>query len=150
MPFAPAGPPEHVIRDSLGRAAENTEQPVDTDPRRPDQDCRYRSLPAQRIHGEPPSLILRWTDGIPLLAARIGQFRWLGAALVGFGIYVYVSSAARLLRSRTSAIPGAKPAVLVTDGWYACTRHPLRLGVVAILLGEAMLFSSPWRCWATR
>lgn len=89
-----------------------------------------------------PVLILRWTDGIPLFATNIGQFRWLGAALVGFGVYLYVSSAARLLRSDTSAIPGAKPTVLVTDGWYGRTRHPLLLGIVMILLGVAMLFSS--------
>lgn len=53
-----------------------------------------------------------------------------------------MSSAARLLRSHTSAIPGSEPAVLVTDGWYARTRHPLLLGVVTILVGEAALFSS--------
>ncbi len=56
---------------------------------------------------------------------------------------LYASSAARLLRSDTSAIPGAKPAVLITDGWYARTRNPLLLGVVTILLGEAVLFLSP-------
>lgn len=89
-----------------------------------------------------PVLIHRWTEGIPLLATPIGQLRWLGAALVGFGIYLYVWSAARLLRSQTSAIPGVIPAVLVTDGWYGRTRHPLLLGVVTILLGEAILFSS--------
>ena len=90
-----------------------------------------------------PVLILRWTDGIPLLTTNIGQFRWLGAALAGFGTYLYITSAARLLQSHTSAIPGAKPAFLVTGGWYARTRNPLLLGVVTILLGEAVLFSSP-------
>jgi len=90
-----------------------------------------------------PVVILRWTGESPLLLAGIGPSRWLGAAPIGFGAYLYVSSAARLLRSHTSAIPGAKPAVLVTDGWYARTRNPLLLGVVAILAGEAVLFLSP-------
>ena len=90
-----------------------------------------------------PALILQRTRGIPQLAADIGQLRWLGAALAIFGIYLYVWSAACLLRSRTSAVPGAKPTVLVTDGWYARTRHPLLLGVVMILLGETVFFSSP-------
>ena len=90
-----------------------------------------------------PTLILRHVQGIPRLTADIGQFRWLGAALAAFGIYLYGWSAAHLLQSRTSAIPGAKPTVLVTDGWYARTRHPLLLGVVTILLGEAVFFSSP-------
>ena len=89
-----------------------------------------------------PVLILRGTENIPLLAMNIGPFRWLGAALVCFGVYLYVLSAARLLRSHTSAIPGVKPAVLITDGWYARTRHPLLLGVVTILLGESIFFSS--------
>lgn len=88
------------------------------------------------------ALILRWTDGIPLLAMNLGPFRWLGAAFVGFGVYLYVSAAACLLRHRTSAIPGAAPTVLVREGWYAHTRHPLLLGVVTILIGEAVLFSS--------
>lgn len=47
-----------------------------------------------------PVLILRWTDGIQPLATDIGHFRWLGAALVGFGIY--------LVRVVGSA-PAAKP-----------------------------------------
>ena len=89
-----------------------------------------------------PALILRWTDGILLLAASLGHWRWLGALLAGFGLYLYSWSAAHLLRSRTAAVPGARPTVLVTDGWYARTRHPLLLGVVAILFGEAVFFSS--------
>ena len=89
-----------------------------------------------------PIVILRWTGSSPLLATGIGPLRWLGAALFGFGAYLYLSSAGRLLRSDTSAIPAAKPAVLVTDGWYARTRNPLLLGVVTILLGEAVLFLS--------
>ena len=89
-----------------------------------------------------PALILRRTAGLSMLGVDVGQARWLGVALAGCGIYLYVWSAARLLRSRTSAIPGGKPAVLVTDGWYALTRHPLLLGVVMILLGEALFFES--------
>ena len=90
-----------------------------------------------------PIAILRWTGGSPFPATGIGPLRWLGAAVIGFGAYLYLSSAGRLLRSDTAAIPAAKPAVLVTDGWYARTRNPLLLGVVAILLGEAVLFLSP-------
>ena len=45
-------------------------------------------------------------------------------------------------RRRTSAIPGKEATVLVTHGWYGRIRHPLLLGVVAILFGEAVFFSS--------
>ena len=91
-----------------------------------------------------PLVILQWADDVSsLMPYDIGPLRWLGAAVVGFGIYLYSSTASRLRRSHTPAIPGAKPTVLVTDGWYARTRHPLLLGVVSILFGEAVLFSSP-------
>ena len=70
-----------------------------------------------------PIAILRWTGASPLLPTGVGASRWPGAALIGFGAYLCVS-AGRLLRRGTSAIPGAKPAVLVTDGWYARTRNP--------------------------
>ena len=90
-----------------------------------------------------PALILRQTNSIVMLAVDIGQFRWLGAATAGFGIYLYGSAAAHLLRNHTSASPGAKPTVLIVDGWYARTRHPLLLGIVIILVGEAVFFSSP-------
>lgn len=88
-------------------------------------------------------LVILWSTGAsPLPTTDIGQLRWLGAAAAAFGAYLYVSSAARLLRSDTSATPGARPSVLVTDGWYARTRNPLLLGVVTILVGEAVLFWS--------
>ena len=104
-------------------------------------------LTAAALHGVftvgLPALVLRHTQGTAPLAVDIGQSRWLGVALAAFGFYLYVWSAAHLLRSRTSAIPGAKPTILVTDGWYGRTRHPLLFGVVTILLGEAVFFSSP-------
>ena len=106
------------------------------------------ALAAVALHGVftvgIPTLILRHTGGIPLLTVDIGQFRWLGAASGGLGVYLYLWSVSRLLRESTSAVPGTAPSVLVTDGWYAYTRHPLLLGVVLILLGEAVFFSSPW------
>ena len=90
-----------------------------------------------------PGMIPRWTGGSPPLALDIGRFRWLGAPLPGFGVYLYVWSAVHLLPGDTSAVPGARPTALVTDRWYSRTRNPLPLGVVTILLGEAALFSSP-------
>ena len=103
-------------------------------------------LAAALLHGALtvglPIAILRWTGDSPLLATGIGPLHWPGAALIAFGAYLYLSCAGHLLRSETSAIPATKPAVLVTDGWYARTRNPLLLGVVTILLGEAVLFVS--------
>lgn len=89
-----------------------------------------------------PALILGLTRGLAILNPGIGPGRWLGAGLGGFGIYLYLWSAVHLLRRRTSAVPGKEATVLVTHGWYGRTRHPLLLGVVAILFGEAVFFSS--------
>lgn len=89
-----------------------------------------------------PALILGLTRDLAMFNPDIGPARWLGAGLAGFGVYLYVWSAAHLLRRRTSAVPGREATVLVTQGWYGRTRHPLLLGVVAILLGEAVFFSS--------
>lgn len=89
-----------------------------------------------------PALILDRTQGLAVLNPDIGPARWLGAGLAGFGIHLYLWSAVHLLRRRTSAVPGKEATVLVTHGWYGRTRHPLLLGVVVILLGEAVFFSS--------
>ncbi len=89
-----------------------------------------------------PALILQRTGAIPLPSVDIGFLRWLGVPVAGFGFYLYLWAVGRLLRRQTSAIPGIAPSVLVTDGWYGRTRHPLLLGVVLILLSEAVFFSS--------
>ena len=89
-----------------------------------------------------PLLVLRLTAGPAILNPDIGAARWLGAGLGAFGIYLYLWSAVHLLRRGTSAVPGTEATVLVTHGWYGRTRHPLLLGVVTILSGEAVFFSS--------
>ena len=89
-----------------------------------------------------PSLIVVWTREQAWLLVELGPGRWLGAGAVLFGAYLYIWSLLRLVRRQTSAIPGARPSVLQVDGWYARVRHPLLLGVVLILLGEAALFES--------
>lgn len=89
-----------------------------------------------------PSLILRSVEGVLLPSTDIGILRWLGVPVAGFGFYLYLWAAIRLVRRQTSAIPGVAPTVLVTDGWYGRTRHPLLFGVILILLAEAVFFSS--------
>lgn len=88
-----------------------------------------------------PWLILRYTGGASgshdLTALRLS-----GIALISFGIYLYVWSVRRLLERQTSAIPGLAPTKLETTGWYGRVRHPLLLGIVAVMIGEAALFAS--------
>ncbi len=89
-----------------------------------------------------PWLIVRATSQIAWLHIPLGPLRWIGAIGIGFGAYLYVSSLAHLLTLRTAALPGEEPIRLVTSGWYARVRHPLLLGIVLILLGEAAAFRS--------
>jgi len=88
-----------------------------------------------------PWVLLARTATWPRLP--IGPLRWIGAGCIVFGAYLYVWSLVFLLRHETSAIPGQRPAQLQVSGWYARVRHPLLLGVVAILFGEAVAFASP-------
>lgn len=89
-----------------------------------------------------PWFLLKATSSIPGLWVHIGPLRWLGLPLAALGLYLYVSMMAGLLRRGTSAIPGRTPTTLVTTGWHARVRHPLLLGVVTILLGEAVVSQS--------
>ena len=72
----------------------------------------------------------------------LGPARWLGLGSCGFGAYLYVWAAVRLVTRRTSALPLQAASALETKGWYSVVRHPLLLGVVLILLGEALVFES--------
>ena len=47
--------------------------------------------------------------------------------------------AACLLRRHTSVTPLMAPTVLVNNGWYVQTRHPILLGVMVIILGTGAL-----------
>jgi protein-S-isoprenylcysteine O-methyltransferase Ste14 len=76
------------------------------------------------------------------MSAPLGALRWFGLLAVALGVYLYVWALVRLLARGTSALPGQRPTTLETAGWYAHVRHPLLLGVVLILLGEAVLWQS--------
>ena len=89
-----------------------------------------------------PWLILQRTEMAGWWHVPIGRLNWAGAGLIAFGVYLYVWSVRCLLRRQTSAIPGQAPTHLQTSGWYARVRHPLLLGVVAVLWGEAVWFKS--------
>jgi protein-S-isoprenylcysteine O-methyltransferase Ste14 len=89
-----------------------------------------------------PYAILRSTAEIGWTWFDAWLLRWLGAAAFLFGAYLYGWSLAHLLRHGTSALPGQRATRLRREGWYARCRHPLLLGVVLILLGEALFFGS--------
>ncbi|HKW02059.1 MAG TPA: methyltransferase [Vicinamibacterales bacterium] len=89
-----------------------------------------------------PLALFRLTSGWRGVSIDLGNWRWLGAPTVAAGAWCYAWSLCRLLRIRTSALPGLTPLALETKGLYAYVRHPLLLGVVLILVGEAVIAQS--------
>jgi protein-S-isoprenylcysteine O-methyltransferase Ste14 len=89
-----------------------------------------------------PWVLLTATRGTPWAWVPLGPLRWLGPGAVAFGAYLYLWAVGRLLVRRTSALPVQAPTVFETDRWYACVRNPLLLGVVLILIGEAVTAQS--------
>jgi protein-S-isoprenylcysteine O-methyltransferase Ste14 len=89
-----------------------------------------------------PWSLLAATSDWPWARVHPGPVRWIGLLAVAFGAYVHLWALVRLLRRGTSALPGRTPTALETSGWYSRVRHPLLLGVVLILLGEAMAAGS--------
>jgi len=83
-----------------------------------------------RWHVQPPLL------GLPLL-------RGLGVALVVLGAPGLLDSFARFaLLGRGTPAPVAPPDRLVVRGLYRFVRNPMYVAVVAIVLGQALLFGS--------
>lgn len=89
-----------------------------------------------------PWLLLDSASDMSWASVSLGPLRWLGLVGMAFGAYLYIWAAARLLSRGTSALPGRQPTTLQVDGWYATVRHPLLLGVVLVLLGEAVAAES--------
>jgi protein-S-isoprenylcysteine O-methyltransferase Ste14 len=69
--------------------------------------------------------------GIPAVA---------GAVLILSGLLVLIDSFVRFARSLGTPAPVAPTQHLVVDGWYRFVRNPMYVAVLAILLGQALLF----------
>ncbi|MBI2369859.1 MAG: isoprenylcysteine carboxylmethyltransferase family protein [Deltaproteobacteria bacterium] len=91
-----------------------------------------------------PYLALRADRVLPPVA--LGAARWLGLPLVLAGLLLAGASATRIYGR--GQWPGAPtplgvPRRLVTEGPYRRSRNPMLLGVVLVVLGEALLLQSP-------
>jgi protein-S-isoprenylcysteine O-methyltransferase Ste14 len=76
---------------------------------------------------------------------RLGVFRYLGVLpiLIGAAIYFWCAWDFTFAGGGTPA-PIDPPKELVVRGLYRYVRNPMYLGILSILLGEALLFAS-WR-----
>ena len=93
------------------------------------------------VAGWVPWMLTRWSSEPPLLGVSAG--RWLGGALVGAGVIVVIECFARFaLEGQGTPAPVAPTESLVVSGLYRHVRNPMYVGVVAAILGQALLFGS--------
>ncbi|MDZ4134428.1 MAG: isoprenylcysteine carboxylmethyltransferase family protein [Paracoccaceae bacterium] len=72
-----------------------------------------------------------------------GMGRGVGAVLVLAGLLLMALAVAQMTRARTSVIPRAQPAALVTGGVFGLSRNPIYLGDVLVLAGAVLWWDVP-------
>jgi protein-S-isoprenylcysteine O-methyltransferase Ste14 len=93
------------------------------------------------VGGYVPWTLSRWELKPPFLGLVASRF--LGCALVVGGGAVVVESFVRFaMRGLGTPNPAAPPEVLVVSGLYRYVRNPMYVGVVAAVLGQALVFGS--------
>jgi protein-S-isoprenylcysteine O-methyltransferase Ste14 len=87
-----------------------------------------------------------WISGwrLPEPLPLVGHPALLGVALLLPGLWVLIDSFVRFARNLGTPAPIAPTSTLVVDGWYRYVRNPMYTGVLAIILGQALLF---WNVW---
>lgn len=71
--------------------------------------------------------------------------RWLGWTLVAAGAAIVLEAQARFVwKGFGTPAPIAPPSRLVVSGFYRFVRNPMYVGVVTLVLGEALVFACPW------
>lgn len=74
---------------------------------------------------------------------ELAAARWIGLAPLGAGIAIYVWCALDFtVAGRGTPGPWDAPKELVVRGLYRWTRNPMYIGVLLVLLGEAILFQA--------
>ena len=69
-------------------------------------------------------------------------YTYLGIILIIFGIVLNIWADALFKKIKTTVNPHEKPTSLETSGPFRISRHPMYLGMVAVLLGTAVFLGS--------
>ncbi|MCR3884907.1 isoprenylcysteine carboxylmethyltransferase family protein [Methanotrichaceae archaeon M04Ac] len=70
------------------------------------------------------------------------SFAYMGLLLVGFGVVLNLWTDSLFKKNRTTVKPQEMPSKLLITGPFRISRHPMYLGMVSILLGEAVFLGS--------
>jgi protein-S-isoprenylcysteine O-methyltransferase Ste14 len=93
------------------------------------------------VAGLVPWWISAWQIRPPLL--HFFPFRWIGVLLIVAGVPVLLDSFARFaLKGLGTPAPVFPTQHLVVSGLYRYVRNPMYMAVVAVILGQALLFGS--------
>jgi protein-S-isoprenylcysteine O-methyltransferase Ste14 len=79
---------------------------------------------------------------LPILIFIRYPWTLLGFVLIIFGAVLNIWADQIFKRRKTTVKPFEQPAVLVTDGPFAWSRHPMYLGMVAIVFGISIICGS--------
>ncbi|MBI2192607.1 MAG: isoprenylcysteine carboxylmethyltransferase family protein [Planctomycetes bacterium] len=73
-----------------------------------------------------------------------GPWNWPGLAMIAAGAFIAVHSmGAFAFLGKGTPVPIDPPRFLVRQGFYQAVRNPMYVGILGILVGESVLFSSP-------
>jgi protein-S-isoprenylcysteine O-methyltransferase Ste14 len=88
-----------------------------------------------------PWLITHWRVEDPLLG--VTALRGVGIVLIALGLPCLVESIVRFVRvGRGTLVPVMPTEHLVVTGLYRYVRNPMYVGVVSLIVGQALLFGS--------
>ncbi len=89
------------------------------------------------VAGLVPWLLTRWEADDPSLGLQV-----IGGALIALGAGLVVETTARFaLEGRGTPVPFAPPDRFVARGSYRFVRNPMYVGVLAIIVGQALLLA---------
>lgn len=86
------------------------------------------------------SIVLNFV--FPIMVIVQAPYTYPGIILIGFGIVMNVWADYLLHKRKTTVLPFGSPSSLIVSGPFRISRNPIYLGMVAVLLGIAILFGT--------
>jgi len=78
----------------------------------------------------------------PVMIVRFWWMTILGILFIGFGVVINLWTDGLFKKDKTTVKPLERPTFLETSGPFRLSRHPMYLGMLAILLGTSLLLGS--------